>query len=144
MPLLRCGICSRLHHVPFPLTVWARIQICHGNSPLQRKCWGRGDPLKESCAPSVLPADRLHARLYSGVAHGFFRNLDDMHHWLDFLAHVIVLVFDFHGAAAGIFHVCLARKMFDLTFAAFEARAVVIAYDICEGCLFYGSFNPTR
>ncbi len=67
-----------------------------------------------------------------------------MHHWLDFLAHVIVLVFDFHGAAAGIFHVCLAHKMFDLTFAAFEARAVVVAYDICEGCLFYASFNPYK
>lgn len=64
-----------------------------------------------------------------------------MHQWFDFFAHVVVLVFDFDGAAVGKFVVDFACEVFHLFFAAFEAVAVVVSYDVCEHCFFDGSFH---
>ena len=67
-----------------------------------------------------------------------------MHHRLDFLAHVVILVFDLYRAASWVFHVGLAYKMFYLAFAALETGAVVVADDVCERCLLYASFNAYK
>lgn len=77
----------------------------------------------------------------AAVAHGLFGCVDDVHQRFDFFAHVVVLVFDFDGAAVGKFVVDFACEVFHLFFASFEAVAVVVSYDVCEHCFFDGSFH---
>lgn len=77
----------------------------------------------------------------AAVAHGLFGCVDDVHQRLDFFAHVVVLVFDFDGAAVGEFVVYFARKVLHLFFAAFEAVSVVVAYDVCKHGFFDGAFH---
>lgn len=53
-----------------------------------------------------------------------------MHYGFDFLAHVVVLVFDIDVADAGKFAVDFSCEVFELFFASVEAVVVVVAYDV--------------
>ena len=66
-------------------------------------------------------ADGHYIRLDVGAAHCLLGNVDDMAHRLDFLAHIVVLVLDFEGAAVGELMVDFAGKMLELALA--DARS---------------------
>ena len=101
---------------------------------------GAGETLERKLCTVCAAADGLHFRFYAGVAHGFFSDLDYMHHGFDFLAHVVILILDLNSAASGIFHICFAHKVLDFAFAAFEAGAVMVADNVGEGCFLNAAF----
>ena len=67
-----------------------------------------------------------------------------MHHRLDFLTHVVVLVLYLHRAAAGKLHVGLPAQMLNLFLAALETCAVMVADDVGEHSLLHAALDSDK
>lgn len=102
---------------------------------------GAGQSLERELCSVGASSDGLYFGCDAGIFHGLDGYVDDVHHWLDFLAHIIVLILDFDGGAAGKFVVDLACEVFELFLAALETVAVVVADDVGEYSLLDGAFD---
>ena len=105
---------------------------------------GAGQALEAELGAVRAAAYGLHLGRHATVAHGLQGNLYDMHHRLDLLAHVVVLVLDLDLGTAGKLGIDLIDQVLDLLLALFEAGAVVIANDVAEGRLLHGAVDADQ
>ena len=79
--------------LPFPLP--ERIHIRSDRACSCREDVGAWQTLERELCAVGAAADWLNDRSDVGVFHCLFCHLDDVHHWFNLFAHVVVLVFDF-------------------------------------------------
>ena len=94
---------------------------------------------REACAVGPASDGNYHWS-YADIFHGFFGKVDDIHDRLYFFAHVVVLIFDVETGAVGEFFVDFMYEVSEFFFTSFEAIAVVVAYNVAEGCFLDAAF----
>ena len=93
---------------------------------------GAGESLEAQLSAVCAAAYGLNLGRYAACAHGLQSCLHNMHHRFYLLAHVVILVLDFHLGTAGELGVDFTHQMLYLLFALLKTCAVVIADNIVE------------
>ena len=106
---------------------------------------GAGQSHERQLGTVCAAADGADLRLYAGLHHSLLDDVDDVHHGLYLLAHVVVLVFEVQNERAlSILAVHALHEAFHHLLACFEPLPVVVADNVADSGLLHSPFDAGK